>query len=232
MKIWMALALSAMYFLATDAAIAQQKKPKSEKVYRWVDEEGNVHYSETLPPDFHDKKHDVLDDQGLTRETNQSLVPPPPAPAKNEKNPKGELPRDKSGLQRPAPMYTDAQMQTQKDALLVLRYDSKEEIVDALNVEVRQLVYDIDLLTTSRNSLEKAYKGGMHEMADRQRAGIQLPPEEVKALDTMKRKMVINDHRLADIKKREQEIRAGFDAELERYRFLTEQSEEAAEEQM
>lgn len=228
MKIWIYLCLAVLLVLTADTSQAQNRKQQGQtsgdKVYRWVDEQGNVHYTESLPPDFKDKKADVLDDQGLTRETDLSLVPPPPKAAPANAQPKGELPRDKSGMQRPEPQYSPTEMQKQKDALLVLRYHSEAEIEDALQVEVRQLAYDTNLLTTSRNSLETAYAGTVKELADRQRAGVELPPEELKSIETMKRKMVANERNLEEIRLREQATREKFAADLERYRFLVEQN--------
>ncbi|HKX55394.1 MAG TPA: hypothetical protein VJN01_04810, partial [Xanthomonadales bacterium] len=179
---------------------------------------------ETLPPEFGDKKADVLDNQGLTRETDLSLVPPPPKAAPATEESKGELPRDKSGMVRPEPLYNPTEMQKQKDALLVLRYHSEEEIEDALQVEVRQLAYDTNLLTTSRNSLDTAYKGAVKELADRQRAGVELPPEEINNIETLKRKMAANERNMEEIRLREQATREKFAADLERYRYLVEQN--------
>lgn len=226
MKTWIFLCLAVLLVLAVDTSQAQNRKQNpqtsSDKVYRWVDEQGNVHYTETLPPEFGDKKADVLDNQGLTRETDLSLVPPPPV-ATPKKNPEDELPRDKSGMVRPEPLYNTSEMQKQQDALLVLRYHSEEEIMDALDVEVRQLAYDTDLLTTSRNSLETAYQGTIKELADRQRAGVELPPEEITNIETLKRKMTANERNMEEIRLREQSIREKFAADLERYRYLVEQ---------
>lgn len=229
MKIWIAICLSAVFLVASETALAQRKpqQPATEKVYRWVDEEGNVHYTESLPPDFKDKKADVLDNQGITRETDLSLVPPPPKVVAASKEAKGELPRDKSGMQRPEPRYNPTEMQKEKDALLVLRYHSEAEITDALQVEVRQLAYDTNLITTSRNSLETAYAGTMRELADKQRAGIALPPEELKSMETMKRRMAANDRDMQAILAREEATQQKFAADLERYRFLKSQEEAA-----
>jgi len=225
MKTWIAISLTTVLLLTMDSGLAQTSKPGSqssgEKVYRWVDDEGNVHYTETLPPDFKDKKADVLDDQGITRETDLSLVPPPPKPEAEKEDPKGELPRDKSGMQRPEPKYNDQQMQQQQDALLLLRYHSEEEIQDALNVEVRQLAYDTNLLTTSRKSLDTAYGGTIKELADRQRAGVASSPEELKSIEGMKRKMAANDLNMRQIRQRELATEKKFAADLERYRYLT-----------
>jgi len=226
MKTWIYLCISSLLILTMDTSQAQSRQPNAgasgEKFYRWVDEEGNVHYTETLPPDFKDKKADVLDDQGLTRETDLSLVPPPPKPKPSDAESKGELPRDRSGMERPEPLYNTTEMQQQKDALLVLRYGSESEIQDALEVEIRQFAYDTNLLTTSRDSLETAYTGSIRELADRQRAGVEIPPEEITNIETLKRKMTANNKNMEEIRQREQAIREKFAADLERYRSLVE----------
>ena len=105
-----------LIFLST--AILAAGSAMAGKVYRWVDENGEVHYSETLPPDFEDKKHDELDDQGIVRAEDQSLVPPPPEPTVEEGF--KELPRDSSGMQRPKALYSDEEMQDRMDRFLLL----------------------------------------------------------------------------------------------------------------
>jgi hypothetical protein len=227
MKTWIAISLTAIFFLAMESANAQASKsgakPSSEKVYRWVDENGNVHYTESLPPDFKDKKADVLDNQGITRESDVSLVPPPlpPKPIVEPEDMKGELPRDKSGLQRPEPLFSDRQVQQQHDALLVLRYHSAEEINEALRLEVRQLAYDTNLLITGRESLDTAYAGTLKDLADRQRAGVEIPPEEIRVIENMKRKMAANDLNMQQIRERELATQEKFASDLERYIYLT-----------
>jgi len=228
MKTWIACSLATLFLCSATLAVGQQSR-SSDKVYRWVDEQGNVHYSATLPPDFKDKKADVLDGQGLTRETDISLVPPPPQKAAEKVSEKGDLPRDKSGMKRPEPLYNESEMQRQKDALLVLRYRSEEEIKDALDIEVRQLAYDTNLLTTSRKSLKASYDGNIHELANRQRAGVEIPPEELKAIENLKRRMALNEKYMQDILSRELAIQQKFANDLERYRYLV---GKAAEEQL
>ena len=50
--------------LAADAGAAE--------VYRWVDENGEVHYTQSLPPSFKDKGHDVLNERGIV--TDEELI--------------------------------------------------------------------------------------------------------------------------------------------------------------
>lgn len=188
------------------------------KVYRWVDENGEVHYSETLPPNFEEKKHDVLDDAGITRQTDQTTVPPPPL--KKASSDKGELPRDSSGMQRPEPLFNKAQMEQQQNALLLLRYDSDQEIIDAMEVEINQLAYDERLLTGSRTSMQGAYRGNIREAAERQRAGKAVEPALEKEIRSLQQRLAANAQSIDRLKVREAGIRADFEEELQRYRKL------------
>ena len=89
--------LTACLGLATVAGAAE--------VYRWVDENGEVHYSESLPPDYKDKGFDRLNRDGLVIDENQKLTPEPPKEVPKEEE-RQELPRDASGLPRPKALYS------------------------------------------------------------------------------------------------------------------------------
>ena len=206
-----------LLFLST--AILAAGSAMAAKVYRWVDENGEVHYSETLPPDFEDKKHDELDDQGIVRVKDQSLVPPPPE-AKTEEIDPDELPRDSSGLKRPKRMYTDEQLQNRMDAFLLLRYSSEQEIRNAMTVEINQLEYDRLLLQTSRESMSEAYRGQIREAAARQRSGVEIDAETVKSIADLQTRLESYGNSLTKLKAREDKIIANFGAELERYQYL------------
>lgn len=60
--VWMAILV---VLLAGAGATAQAK------LYRWVDEEGNVHYSDRVPPAAAEKERKVLDEEGRTVEQHQ-----------------------------------------------------------------------------------------------------------------------------------------------------------------
>ena len=55
----LAVFLMPLLWFASDAALAQ-------KLYRWVDREGNVHYTDTLPPEAMQSARDELNSQGMT----------------------------------------------------------------------------------------------------------------------------------------------------------------------
>ena len=206
--------------LFLSAAILAAGSAMAAKVYRWVDENGEVHYSETLPPDFVDKKHDELDSRGIVRLKDQSLVPTRSAKPATEEGFK-ELPRDSSGIKRPKALYSDAEVQSRMDGFLLLRYASEQEILDAMAVEISQLEYDRILLQASRESLSVTYRGQIREAATRQRSGVEVDSKIIKSIANFQTRLETYGKSLADLQERQDKIIADFGAQLERYQFLT-----------
>lgn len=212
---------AAALLLLGGPAVAQSKK-----VYRWVDADGNVHYTESLPPEHRDAGHDVLNDQGLVVDENQRLTPQQEAEAKSEEEIKAEeaveLPRDSSGLPRPKPLYTEAEKQQRMDNFLLLRYESEQEITDAMEVEIKQLNYDRRLIEGSQASISEAWRGQIREAANRQRSGQTVDDSVQREINKLQSEMAQNRRELAALEEREQKIRNDFQAQLDRYRFLVE----------
>ena len=205
------LLILAVAILAAGSAMAA-------KVYRWVDENGEVHYSETLPPDFEDKNHDELDDRGILRARDQNLTPPPPEPQTEEDA--IELPRDSSGMERPKALYSDEELQRRMDSFLLLRYSSEQEILDAMTVEIDQLDYDRILLQTTNESMVESFRGQIREAANRQRSGVEIDPKIINSISDLQTRLERNGKSLANLQAREDEIVAKFNVELERYQHL------------
>ncbi len=196
----------------------------SAKVYRWVDENGEVHYSESLPPTHVDKGHDVLNERGILLDKDIKLTPPPPPPppevAEEEQRP--ELPRDSSGLPRPRALYTASEKQERMDKLLLLRYASMEEIETQLAYELNNIEHDEEMLVTSRNSLLKSYTGQVREAADLQRSGKPVSPEATRAIAHLKIRLDAITGEAEGLGVREEKTRAEFKEHLDRYRLLEE----------
>jgi hypothetical protein len=211
-------------FLFFSAALMFPGSVVGQKVYRWVDENGEVHYSETLPPDFEDKEHDELDQQGIVRARDQSLVPPPPKPKVEEVEEElpdpDELPRDSSGMKRPERLYSERETKRRLDNLLLLRYDSEQEIEEAKTVEISQLEYDRLLVKASRESMSESYRGQIREAAMRQRSGVKVDQEIIQSITRLQGQLQNSQQSLNRLQARQDKIVANFETELERYREL------------
>ena len=222
---WKPLSLATAAFVVLAAASSPALAQK--KVYRWVDEDGNVHYSESLPPDWQGETHDEMSHSGIVTDENVSRIPEPPPPEPERNDGKTPLPKDKSGLERPEPLYSDAEKQQRMDRLLMLRYKSEAELIDAMELEINQLKYDEELLNATRESLQASLKSSIELAGHRQRAGLEIKPETLNEISRTRARLDENGRSLRGLKLREDTIRETFNRDLERYRELTEMYSEA-----
>jgi hypothetical protein len=185
-------------------------------VYRWVDKDGKVHFSATLPPEFADMPHQIINDAGLlVRSVDPSAID---AKADAAAGDKASTSKD--------PQWTEEMVQLRSDRLLVLKYHSEEDIIEAMNVEIGNLGYDELMIEQSQASAYKSMVGQIREAADRQRAGLPPDPKTNKAIADLQRRMRqgVKDKEL--LQEREASIRAVFMTELERYRYLVSQEDQ------
>src|SRR5674476_63558 len=49
--------------------------PAMATLYKWVDDSGTTHYGETIPPEYSDKDHQVLDKEGRVIRSEEVMTP-------------------------------------------------------------------------------------------------------------------------------------------------------------
>jgi len=127
------------------------------KLYRWVDDEGNVHYSDQVPPEHSSKGHAELNEQGMTVEERQA------AKDREEVLRERELARQKEEENR----RIEAAQQAERELLasfrtvddLMLARNGKLSAVDfEINVKFNQLNRLKAQLATARAQAEKEKK--------------------------------------------------------------------------
>jgi len=219
-------ALAAALVLAALSSTAVAEK----KMYKWTDEEGNVHFSESLPPDYKDEGHDIYNEDGLLIGEDEKLTPeytPPPEEAEEEPEEElPELPRDASGLPRGTSLFTASEKQQKMDSFLMLRYESEQEIKEEMDLDINQLDYDRRLLKGSIDSMHDAYLGEIRIAANKQRAGLDVDNAEARKISRHKLGIEDNQRKLEALNDRENEIRQEFQERLDRYRYLMERHTE------
>lgn len=58
--------------LVLAAAPAADAFASSGKIYRWVDENGVVHFGDAIPPEYSKERHDVVDQRGVRTAVNEA----------------------------------------------------------------------------------------------------------------------------------------------------------------
>jgi hypothetical protein len=178
-------------------------------VYRWVDDQGEVHYGAILPPEFANRPHQILKNGLVIMSIDDPTAPPP---EDEEQNPAPEPAEDPEAEARKRLRDTDR--------LLLLKYRSEEAIVEAMELEVANLDYDARQIRQERTNAQSALASQIREAADRQRAGMPDDPGLARQIASLRKRLRQNEQNHADLEAREEQIRGMFMTELHRYRFL------------
>lgn len=64
---WLALALS----IGLSVSLAGEALAAGGKIYRWVDENGKVHFGDSIPPEYSKEQHQVRDERGVKTTVNE-----------------------------------------------------------------------------------------------------------------------------------------------------------------
>jgi hypothetical protein len=214
-KVWTVAGITT---LLAAAILSLSVTPLAADTYRWKDKNGEIHYGAAVPAEYADQPYDILNDSGMVIEHVEDTTIPVEAIAEK-----------KATKKEREPLISEEERQIQSDRLLVIRYSSEEEIIKALELEIAQLGYDNNVIKQSSESTAISIRSQISQAADQQRAGQQISAEQEKEINHLYARYAQDEKKKAAMSAREEKIRARYQAELERYRYLTSDSEEDQE---
>ena len=200
------LACTALVAAGVCAAAAPGQSSKQGIAYRWVDEQGVVHYGDHIPPQYSSKDRAILNNQGVeVGHLDAQKTPEQTATAARER---------------------EAQMKLrQHDAFLITTYTSVKDIEALRDVRLDQLrgqraaaeqytdSLRVRLATLQTRALTfRPYSS----RADARRMPDDLAENLVRTLNELNEQ----SHELAVKTQEETTLRAQFQADIERYRAL------------
>jgi Domain of unknown function (DUF4124) len=199
------VALSVCSVLVTASVWGAESK--GNKTYRWVDDKGIVHYSDTVPPESAREGHAELNSQGVSlREFPKQLTT-----------------EEAAAAQRVA---ADEQKRKQHDQFLLTTYTASRDIeqlrderlalIDGQMEIARGSIVSVSQRLTTLETRVRTFKP-YSPAANARRLPDQLAEEVVR---TLQEKRSLQDA-LASRENQKTEMRAQFDTDLARYRVLT-----------
>lgn len=179
------------------------------KLYRWVDKDGNVHYSDKVPPEAAQQEREVLNEQGITTD-------------KLDRQLTDEEIAEKARLaEEQAAKEAEEEERRQHDQMLRQSYTTVADMEDARDGRVNAI--ESQILVTSRTieTLEQRL-GALVQRAARLRQDNGSVPEELQnQMKNTEAELLENQRFLMARRQEQDEIRAEFDANINRFKELT-----------
>jgi hypothetical protein len=191
--------------LAAGPAAGEEK----QKLYRWVDKQGQVHYGDSVPAEYAEQDRDVLNKQGVKVGREEGTITPEEAAAKAAEE-KAARDEQKRKLRDRVLLQTYQSVQE----LEILR-DNRLDLVDA------QLTIQEQSLSNLRAQRAKIERTAARYAPVNTEAGAPPLPDEL-AADLARSASDIQTQETNLVRRREERenIRQTFEADIKRYQEL------------
>lgn len=198
--------LLAMVTFAVDAA----------SLYKWIDENGQVRYSDRLPAEQIKKKHQQLNKQGVVLSTTED--------ARSEEEIAAEIEQKKALEKQRAEEARIKAIQDEKDKVLLLTFSSEEELLLARNNRIEVLSSVISLIEKSIESTQQKLDE-LIESAENVylSQGKEVPGGLAQKIEHFTRKVESRNEQLRLKQEEKSKIDQQYEIDLARYRHLKSQ---------
>jgi len=176
------------------------------RFYRWVDEDGVVHYTDKIPPAEVDKGHTALSDTGVPLET----VPPAQTP--------DELMRERELKRLRAEQERLLEQQRAADRVLLSSFRSVDDLIMARDGKLAAVDVVIGVARGNIRREQERLAQMRSEAADLERAGKPIPPHLEEGMAKSERAIRDAYSTIVERERQKESIRNAF--ERDRKRFL------------
>lgn len=180
----------------------------AQKLYRWTDKDGKVHYTDQLPPEAARDAREELNRQGVVIERTERAL-----------TPEEQAVRDAENAKR-AEEQRIADEKAKMDAVLVGSYPSEDDLQRAYNERFDLIEQSVESARVSIRNQEKGLADLLAHAADLERNG---KPVGQAVIDSIARARAQVAEQRGHLARREAEstaLRAEYEALLARYREL------------
>jgi len=194
--------------LALPAVLITSSFCVQAKMYKWVDENGQMHFGDKIPLKYIVKAHDELNEQGVVmKHKDAAKTPKQKAEARRL-----ESERKKAALVEKRKMQRDRVLldtyTTERD--LIVARDSRLDAVDS------QIQLAVSIIKDSNNKIESMEK----QVTQIKTSNREVPPGLYKRIDNEKQQVLVQSKVMGNHKKHRDEISIQFNDYIERFKVL------------
>lgn len=180
-----------------------------DRLYKWVDADGQVHYSNRLPPEAAKRERAVINEEGRTLKVYRA---PLTAEEKAEQKRIEELDKKKREL---------AEKRAIHDRSLLATYSNTDDMYVAMEGKLASVESLIKLTKSRIKSMQNRLLELTEDAAGYERSGKQLPDKLQRHIAKLREQITQNKAFAADKKLEMEDIRLQFEADIRRFTELT-----------
>lgn len=186
-------------------------------LYKWVDEEGKVHYGDRIPPEYANKERKVLNERGLEVDTLEAAKTPEQLA---EERRLAEQRREQERL---------AAEQAAHDRMLLATFTTEEDMVLTRDGKIAAIDGMLRITRARIEKAERQLEDLTRRAANLERAG-RVVPKRLHDDIASTRQQIERFQAYIVAKRKEQEaIRQQFEADIKRFRELKEAQRKSGE---
>lgn len=179
---------------------------------KWVDEQGQIHYGDRIPPEYLRGEHSVINEQGIEVRKNQAMK------TEAELSKEAELQRQKQAEERKR--LIEARKQALRDRVLTDTFTTENDLIIARDARVEAVDSQISLTKTLIEHDQQRLNDVQNRIKSIEASGREAPENLHKEVKSLSRQLENNDRFIEDRKKERQKIIDSFDADIKRFREL------------
>ena len=192
--------------------------PAQARLFKWVDDQGNVHYTDRVPPEVAERERAELDKRGMTVKKTEAAKTPE------------EIAREKQLEELRAEQKRVEAEQRALDEVLLRTFRSEDDIIMARDGKVAAIDTQIDVTRGTIAKQQERLTEMQRQAADLERQGKPVARKQIEEMDALRDHIDRNYAAIVQNEQSRQSMIEKHDRDLKRFRQLKtpEKAEQAA----
>jgi hypothetical protein len=178
------------------------------KMYKWVDENGQMHFGDRIPPKYLVKEHEELNEQGVTTKVREAA----------------KTPEEKAEEKRLASERKKAEIvekrKKARDRVLLDTYTTERDLIVARDSRMDAVNSQIKLAETIISDSNKKIESMEKQVTEIKASNREVPIDLYNRIDREKQQVAVQTKVMENHIKRSEEISEQFNGYIERFKVL------------
>lgn len=203
------MAKAAPIALAALATVLLTGAGEEKRVYSWTDDEGEVHYGDSVPPEYRDQKKRILNDQGVTVGVIEGKKTPEELALEARRR---EMEAEKEKRRRADKVLLSTYLTVEE---LEMHRDRRLELLRA-----QQKVAELYLRNLRRRMVSLQEEAGNYKPYTMDPDAEMIPPDLAEDLSDTKDRINRQERQLAEQRRETDQLERKFAEDISRFRTL------------